>query len=133
MYFFFFIKRTLKKTRVNFYNVQTKLVWKSVNFDENFFCQENCFTYTSTYKPCYLINPDDDDKPISTFRNYELDPITVQYCRNPGCHRICWKSLLAESACLTLHDHRTSEKQIERLAAILCLLAKGWGRRCSGL
>ena len=87
---------------------------------------------------CYLfIHPDEDDKFISTYRKYELDPRSERYCRKAGCHRICWKSLgywltLSFWPCMTSRL-QSSETKIKRLASILCILAKGLNTRCGGL
>ena len=58
----------------------------------------------------------------------------MQYRWNSGHHYICWKSLghwLTRSVwpCMSSGLQRPSE----RLAAILCLQAMSWGRRCSSL
>ena len=70
--------------------------------------------------------------------NFNMFPFTtyiyMRYCWNVGRHHICWKSLCYWLT-LSVWPPMTSglQRPSEHLAAIICLLAKGWGRSCSGL
>ena len=114
-------------------------------FRENLFCNHDTFiksvflgkllfTHTFTFQPCYLITP--------IWRWYIYLHLQKIWTRsenravssNAGRHCICWKSLgywltVSVWSCMTSRFQRPSE----RLAAILCLLSKGCGRRCGGL
>ena len=117
-----FLIKTPKKTWVNF------LQHFFTQFRENCFCS---FIHISTllfiHTQMMMINLYTTPVIWTWSQSYALSSE-----RRPSPHLLDIIGLLADSVWWTSHDLRT-QRPSECLAAILCLLAEGWGKRCGGL
>ena len=95
------------------------------------FFGKTAFAHTFTCQPCYLIPP---KRRWHIYLSLNQIWAQSQKVAIDGGHRI-WSKTMGYWLTLSVWPRMTSRLQwpSERFAGILCLLAKGWGRRWRGL